>query len=84
MLVSVESQDIKYSMDYQELMDDIDAAASVEIEYGSLEPKSTAEKVFVITSAPYIRERNVHFAVRTTGVNNLKVSSFGRGISSER
>lgn len=74
--VSVVSQDIKYSLDYEELVVDIDSATSVQLEYGSLEAKSPAEDVSVIASAPYSPGQNVYFAVQTNGADHLKVRAF--------
>lgn len=67
------NQTVRYSEDYNELLDDFQNAPQATIVYGSLENTEAGASIFVYASTPYNQGINVYFVVETTGKDNLKV-----------
>ena len=68
------SQAVKYSEDYEELINNCDSAENAIVEYGSLNEMADGTPVFVYVSASYTEDKNVYFVVETTGKDNKKVT----------
>lgn len=61
------NQAVKYSEDYNQLVDNFDAASDVRIEFGSLSSLQEGVNDFIFVSAPYNVGKNIYIAVQATG-----------------
>ncbi|XP_046643221.1 calcium-activated chloride channel regulator 1-like isoform X2 [Daphnia pulicaria] len=69
------SQTVKYSEDYEQLLNNFGSAPEATVEYGLLNDTEAGTSVFVYVSAPYTEGKNVYFVVETTGKGNTKTCS---------
>jgi hypothetical protein len=66
-------QEVKYSEDYQQLIDNFDTASDVTIEFGSISSLQEGVNDFIFVSAQYTSGKNIYLAVRVTGANGEEV-----------
>ena len=70
----VSSQVVKYSEDFNQLLDNFESALEVQVEYGSLSSVKRSAPISISASAPYNAGKNVYIAVQATGINSQTVS----------
>jgi hypothetical protein len=70
----VSSQVLKYSEDFNQILDNFDSAPEVQVEYGLLSPIQHGTHVSISASAPYTTGENVYVVVQVTGINSQTVS----------
>ncbi|XP_032784296.2 calcium-activated chloride channel regulator 1 [Daphnia magna] len=69
------SQVVKYSEDYEQLLNNFEAALVATIVYGSLNDIQAGTAIAVYVSAPYTTGKSVYFVVETTATNSQKSRS---------
>lgn len=62
-----------YSLDYDQLLNEMDDALEARIEEGSLEPFLPSRLVHVTASAPYQEGRNIYLAAQVTTSEGIQV-----------
>lgn len=67
------SQVVKYSEDYEQLLNSFEAAPEATIVFGSLNDIQAGTAIAVYVSAPYTTGKSVYFVVETTATNSQKV-----------
>uniref|UniRef100_A0A0P5UIX1 Calcium-activated chloride channel regulator 1 n=1 Tax=Daphnia magna TaxID=35525 RepID=A0A0P5UIX1_9CRUS len=69
------SQVVKYSEDYEQLLNSFEAAPEATIVFGSLNEIQAGTAIAVYVSAPYTTGKSVYFVVETTATNSQKSRS---------
>ncbi|KAI9558300.1 hypothetical protein GHT06_015053 [Daphnia sinensis] len=72
---NTESQVVKYSEDYEQLLNNFEVASQATVVYGSLNEIVAGTAIAVYVSAPYTKGKSVYFVVETTTKNNQKARS---------
>jgi hypothetical protein len=73
-LLAAISQTVKYSEDYETLVNACESASDALVVYGSnLGDVNAGTPVYIYVSAPYTKDKNVYFVVKTTGKEETKV-----------
>ena len=67
------NQVVKYSEDYNQLIDNFDAASDARIEFGTISSLEEGVTDFIFVSAPYNAGKNIYLAVAVTGSNGETV-----------
>ncbi|KAI9554892.1 hypothetical protein GHT06_020170 [Daphnia sinensis] len=70
---NTKSQAVKFSEDYEQLLNNFEAASQATVVYGSLNEIAAGTTIAVYVSAPYTNGKSVYFVVETTAKNNQKV-----------
>ena len=72
-LLAAISQTVKYSEDYETLVNACESASDALVVYDSLDDVNAGTPVYIYVSAPYTKDKNVYFVVETTGKDETKV-----------
>ena len=73
-LLAAISQTVKYSEDYETLVNACESASDASVVYGSnLGDVKAGTPVYIYVSAQYTKDKNVYFVVETTGKDETKV-----------
>ena len=70
---SAVSQEVKYSEDNNQILNNFDAASDVTIEYGSLAALQEGVNDFIFISTPYSAGKNIYVAIKVTGISGETV-----------
>ena len=69
----VSNQAVKYSEEFNYILDNYSLALEVKIEYGSLSPIKPGASISISASAPYTTGKNIFIVVQVTGINSQTV-----------
>ncbi|XP_057379893.1 calcium-activated chloride channel regulator 1-like isoform X2 [Daphnia carinata] len=69
------SQVVRYSENYEQLLDSFEGASQATVVYGSITEIEAGTAIAVYVSTPYTKGKSVYFVVETTAKNNQKTRS---------